>query len=761
MKNFKIDLLLAFLLIPFLGIAQTSSTPKLTWKSYSGDPKIEYKVRQLLQKMTLEDKIGQMTQYASPGALTTGSTVDPNMESHISKGEVGSILNAVTIPVIRRLQKEAVEKSPLHIPILFGLDVVHGYYTIFPIPLAQAASWDLGLIEKAERIAAIESAASGINWTYAPMVDIARDPRWGRVVEGAGEDPYLGSLIAQARVRGFQGKKIGDLTSILSCVKHFGGYGAAEGGREYNTTDMSNQSLFNVYLKPYKAAVDANVSTLMSAFNDLNGVPCSGNHFLLTDILRNKWNFKGMVVSDYTSIPEMVEHRNVKDEEEAAVVALNAGVDMDMQGSCYLHWLKKAYEEKKITMDRIDVATCRILELKFLLGLFDDPYKFLDEKRQKKSVNQPEYLQTAREIARQSIVLLKNDEKKLFPLSRDKAYTLALIGPYAATASDVNGGWAGVGEKFLSVSPYDGIMKKLAGTPVKVIRALGCSTDGTDTKGFAEALQAAQQADVVLCMMGEGVGMTGEGQSRTSIRITGMQRELIKQLAELKKPMGLVLFNGRPLDLSYEDSCMDAILESWFLGRMTGDAVADVLFGDYNPSGKITMSFPRNIGQIPVYYNHKNTGRPARDENPFGAYRSNYQDHVPNSPLYAFGHGLSYTHFTISGMSLDKTDMSANDSVTVKCNLKNDGEYDGADVVQLYIRDCVSSPTRPVKELKGFRKVFLKKGESQQLTFTLAAKDLSIYDDNYNPIAPSGEFKVWVANSSDDDTNMKSFQVNP
>lgn len=741
-------------------VAGASEHRPVVWKSYSGDPVIEQKVKTLLSKMTLEDKIGQMTQYASPGQLTTGSRVDPDMETHIKKGEVGSILNAFSIPVLRRLQKEAVEKSPLKIPILFGLDVVHGYKTIFPTPLAQASSWDLDLIEQAERVAAIETAAAGVNWTYAPMVDIARDPRWGRVVEGAGEDPFLGGEIAKARVKGFQGEKIGDLNSILACVKHYAGYGAAEAGRDYNTTDIPYQTLFNIYLPPYKAAVDAGVATVMSAFNDLNGVPCTGNRFLLTDILRDKWGFNGMVVTDYTAIPEMVCHRNVKDEKEAAIAALNAGVDMDMQGSCYLNWLKEAYNEGKVTMDQIDAATCRILELKFLLGLFDDPYRFMDEKREKENTCRPEFIETALKLSEESIVLLKNDSTKLFPLDKTGDYTLALIGPYAADYSDVNGGWAGVGDKNMSKSPYKGIVDKLKGSNVKVVRALGCGVDDNDTSGFDEAVDVASKADVVLFMMGEGSNMTGEATSRTSIGLTGKQLELMQRVAGLKKPMGLIAFNGRPIDLSYADSTVNAIMETWFLGRMTGDAIANVLFGDVNPSGKLTITFPRNLGQVPIYYNHKNTGRPINPENPFEHYRSNYQDGVPNSPLYCFGHGLNYTDYVISNVKMDKAHLVTGDSITVSCDVTNNGGMAGDDIVQVYIRDCVSTPTRPVKELKAFERVSLGKGETRHLTFTLNCDDIAILGDDYELITPQGDFKIWVAHSSDDESNELNLKVN-
>jgi beta-glucosidase len=754
----KIISAITLLMIPFSsGLSQNNK--ELDWTSYSGNPVVEQKVKKLLSRMTLHDKIGQMTLYASPGQLTTGSRVDPDMEAHIVKGEVGSILNAFSLPVLRRLQKEAVEKSPLHIPILFGLDVVHGYHTVFPVPLAQSCSWDLPLIEQSEHIAASESAASGINWTYAPMVDIARDPRWGRVVEGAGEDPYLGSRIAEARVKGFQGAGIGSKDAIIACVKHFAAYGAAEAGRDYNTTDLSNQSLFNVYLRPYQAAVKAGVASIMSAFNDLNGVPCTGNEWLLKDILRSKWGFKGMVVTDYTAIPEMVEHRNVANEKDAAETALRAGIDMDMQGTCYLRFLEQSVKEGRITEDQINVATARILELKYLLGLFDNPYKYMDAKNQKEVLENPESMETALQLSRESIVLLKNDSTQLFPLSKKGSYTIALIGPYTEPLCTI-GRWAGINVNAPFVSTSDGIAKKLQGTDIKIISAKGCNIEDNDTLGFDKAIATARKADVVLLLMGESDMMTGEATSRTSIRIPGMQEALISKIASLKKPTGLVLFNGRPLDLTVPSSQVNAILDTWFLGNCSGSALADVIFGDYNPSGKTTLSFPRNVGQIPVYYNHKNTGRPARADNPFENFRSNYHDGVLNSPLYCFGHGLSYTTFRISNVSIDRTSIANTDSVKVTCSVQNTGHREGSTIIQLYIRDCVSSPTRPVKELAGFQRIHLDKGESRPLTFTLRAKDLGIYDDHYQPIAPKGEFKVWIAQNSEDETNGTTFYIN-
>lgn len=742
----------------FAFAAHAQQTWKGQWKSYSGDKIIENRVFGLMDKMSLHDKLGQLTQFASPGELTTGSRVDPDMEEHIVRGEVGSVLNAFSLPVLRRLQKEAVEKSPLHIPILFGLDVVHGHTTVFPVPLAQSCSWNLPLIEQAEHIAAVETAASGVNWTFAPMVDVSRDPRWGRVVEGAGEDAYLGSRVAEARVRGFQGTKGFGRESIIACVKHFGGYGAAEGGRDYNTTDFSRQSLYNYYLRPYEAAARAGAASFMSAFNDLNGVPCTANRWLLTDVLRQRWGFRGMVVTDYTAIPELVNHGVVANGQEAGEVALRAGVDMDMQGTVFLRFMEQSVREGKVSEDAVNIACARVLELKFLLGLFDDPYRYMDEKYQKETLRKPEFIAAARELARQSIVLLKNDDA-LLPLDKQKAQTIALIGPYADPATNVIGRWAGINMGVKYVSALEGVTRALKGNDAKVITAKGCDITGRDTTGFAHAADMARQADVVLLLVGEGDMMNGEAQSRTGIQLPGMQQELVSRIAAMGKPTVMVLYNGRPMDITQPASEVNAVVDNWILGSTAGDALADVLFGDYNPSGHLTMSFPRNVGQIPVYYNHKNTGRPIDPAKPFERYRSNYQDSVPNTPLYPFGYGMSYTSFNISNVSVDKAAVANTDSVVVTCTVTNTGSREGATVAQLYIRDLVSCPTRPVAELAGFERVTLKAGEHRQLSFTLHIRDLGIYDDQYQWQLPVGDMLVWVGQNAEDTANTIKLNI--
>lgn len=729
------------------------------WKSYSKDPVIERRVDSVLKLMTLDEKIGQLTQFASPGQLTTGAKVDPDMASYIAKGQVGSILNAFSVPIIKRLQQEAVEKSRLHIPILFGLDVVHGYKTTFPTPLAESCSWDLDLMEKTAHIAGAEAAAGGINWTFAPMVDIARDPRWGRVMEGAGEDPYYGGLVAQARVRGFQGN-LKNNDQILACVKHFGAYGAAEAGRDYNTVDMSLNTLYNVYLKPYQAAVKGGAATFMTAFDDLNGVPCTANRWLLTDVLRNQWGFDGMLVTDYTAVNELVNHGIAEDEKHAAILSLNAGVDMDMQSSAFLRYLKQAVQEGKVKQQDIDIATCRVLEMKFILELFDNPYHYLDAAKEKSTMEEDNagYINTAKQIAQESIVLLQN-KNNILPLSATKKQTIALIGPFVNSSDSINGSWGGVGESKKSPTVQKGIQSLLGNnSPVTILNAKGCGIQTMDTDGFAEAIEIAKKADVIVLTMGEADGMTGEAASYSEITIPGVQRELIKQIAALKKPTVLVLMNGRPLDLSAETNQADAILETWFLGRMGGAAIADVLFGKYNPGGKLTVSFPRNIGQVPVYYNHFNTGRPIDPKEPFEYYKSNYRD-IPNTPLFAFGHGLSYTTYKISNMQLSSPTMSINGKMTVTATVANTGNYDGYTVIQLYIRDLVGSITRPVKELKAFKRIYLKKGETQQISFELTEKDLAFYNQQLQFKAEPGNFKVWVAQSSDDDSNEGQFRL--
>lgn len=727
------------------------------WKSYSGDKTIEQRVDSVLKLMTLEEKIGQMAQFSCNWDVT-GPIMADDFEPYLRKGLVGSIFNAYTVDGVRKLQEMALAESRLKIPVLFGYDVIHGFRTIFPMPLAEASSWDLELMRKSAAIAAEEASAEGIHWTFAPMVDIARDARWGRVMEGAGEDPYLGSLITKARVEGFQGGKdwqsLQDLHTVLACCKHFAAYGAAESGRDYNNAELSLNTLMNYYMPPYKAAHEAGVATYMASFNEIGGVPSTASKFLFTDLLRNDWGFKGFVVTDYTGINELVPHGVAADEKEAGELAANAGIDMDMTGAVFSKYLKQSVEEGKVSEETINNAVRRILEMKFILGLFDDPYRYLDKEREKNTIMKPEFLQAARETAARSIVLLKNDNR-FFPITKDKSLTVALIGPMVKDKVNQNGEWAGKGNREQSVSLYEGLTEKYAGTNVKFVYAQGCDLTTDNRDGFAEALATARRADVVLAVMGEDFNWSGEAASRSDIRLPGAQQELLKELKKTGKPVGVVLMNGRPLDLSWEDANLDAIMEAWYLGTMSGHGLADVIAGDYNPSGRLTMSFPRNVGQLPIYYNHKNTGRPLPADNPKMDYKSSYLD-VANTPLYPFGYGLSYTTFQISNMQMDKSSMGKGDKVTVTAEVKNTGTVDGETVVQLYIRDLVASVTRPVKELKGFTKVALKAGESKKVSFTVTEAELSFYDIDLKYTAEPGNFELWVAADAADETNQAS-----
>lgn len=727
------------------------------WKSFSGDKTIEQRVDSVLQLMTLEEKIGQMAQFSCNWDVT-GPIMSDDFEPYLRKGMVGSIFNAYTVDGVRKLQEMALAESRLKIPVLFGYDVIHGFRTIFPMSLAEASSWDLELMRKSAAIAAEEASAEGIHWTFAPMVDIARDARWGRVMEGAGEDPYLGSLIAKARVEGFQGGKdwhsLNDLNTVLACCKHFAAYGAAEAGRDYNSAELSMNTLLNYYMPPYRAAQEAGVATYMASFNEIGGVPSTASKYLFTDLLRNQWGFNGFVVTDYTGINELVPHGVVNDEKEAGELAVNAGIDMDMTGAVFIKYLKQSVEEGKVSEETIDNAVRRILEMKFILGLFDDPYRYLDKEREKSTIMKPEFLQAARETAARSIVLLKN-ENSFFPITKDKSLTVALIGPMVKDKINQNGEWAGKGNREQSISLFEGLTEKYAGTNVKFVYAGGCDLTTDNRQGFAEAIATARRADVVLAVMGEDFNWSGEAASRSDIKLPGVQQELLKELRKTGKPLGLVLMNGRPLDLSWEDANVDAIMEAWYLGTMAGHGLADVIAGDYNPSARLTMSFPRNVGQLPIYYNHKNTGRPLPADNPKMDYKSSYID-VANTPLYPFGYGLSYTTFQISNMKMDKSSMGKGDKVTVTAEVKNAGTADGETVVQLYIRDLVGSVTRPVKELKGFNKIALKAGESKQVSFTITEAELSFYDINLKYTAEPGNFVVWVAANAADEANQAS-----
>ncbi|WP_345951701.1 MULTISPECIES: glycoside hydrolase family 3 N-terminal domain-containing protein [unclassified Mucilaginibacter] len=704
---------------------------------------IDQKVEELLAKMTLDEKIGQLNQYTGDRLATGPVTANTTKYQDIKDGKVGSMLNVRGAKDTRMVQEIAMQ-SRLKIPLLFGLDIIHGYRVTFPVPLAEAASWDLKAIETSARVAATEAAASGQHWTFAPMVDISRDPRWGRVMEGAGEDTYLGSLIAKARVKGFQGNGLGNLDAIMACVKHFAAYGAAIGGRDYNTVDMSERMLWETYLPPFKAALDAGAATFMNSFNDLNGIPATGNAYLQRDILKGKWNFQGFVVSDWGSIREMVQHGFAKDNVEASELAIKAGSDMDMEGHAYIASLAKLVQDKKVDNALIDDAVKRILRKKFELGLFDDPYRFSNEQRETQTLNSAANRAMARDVARKSIVLLKND-KQLLPLSK-KIKTIAVIGPLAKSNKDMMGFWSVKWDDDHLVSLYEGLQNKV-GKNTKLLYAEGCDLKDTAKCNFAEAAAIARKADVVIMAVGEAFDMSGEAKSKANIHLPGAQEELIKAVQRTGKPVVVLTMSGRPLIFNWTADRANSILHTWWLGSEAGNAMADVLFGDYNPAGKLPMSFPRSEGQIPVYYNYKSTGRPSPTD-VAATYRSGYLD-MQNSPRFAFGYGLSYTTFNLSDLKLDKNKFSSADSVTVTCKLSNTGKYDGEEVVQLYLQDMFASVTRPVKELKGFEKVFLKAGESKTLKFVINREKLSFYDQKMNWTTEPGDFKLMLGNSSD------------
>ena len=727
------------------------------WKSFSGDKEIERKVDSVLKLMTLEEKIGQMTQYSADWDIT-GPVMKSDWETYLKKGWVGSIFNAVTVEGVRKLQEMALSQSRLKIPVLFAYDVVHGFRTIFPMPLAESCSWDLNLMKQTASIAATEAASEGICWTFAPMVDVSRDARWGRVMEGAGEDPWYGSQVAVARVKGFQGESWKDLkkiNTVLACAKHFAAYGASEAGRDYNMVDVSKRSLYEIYFPPFYAAEQAGVATFMTAFNEIDGVPATANKFLYTDVLRKEWGFKGFVVTDYTAMNELVPHGIAANEEEAAEKAVNAGIDMDMNGSVFIQNLPQLVKDRKVKESAIDQAVRPILEMKFLLGLFDDPYRYLDSVREKNTIMKPEFLQVARDAGRKSIVLLKN-ENKVFPIDPRKAKTVALIGPMVKDKINQNGEWAGRGNRDQSTSLYEGLMDVYKDTNVKFLYAPGCDLTTDDQSKFGEAMNVASQADIILAVMGEDFNWSGEAASRTNIQLPGAQQDLLKELVKLSKPVGLVLINGRPLDLSWEDQHVDAIMEAWYLGTMAGYSMADVISGEYNPSAHLTMSFPRSVGQIPVYYNYKNTGRPIDPVHPKVDYRSFYLD-SPNTPLYPFGYGLSYTTFDIRNMRMNTNILKPEGQIEVTADVENTGDRDGETVVQLYIRDIAGSVTRPVKELRGYEKVFVRKGETKTVHFTITRETIAMYNLDMQYLAEPGEFKVWVAANAEDNRNEGNF----
>jgi beta-glucosidase len=736
-------------------------------KAPETDKKMDAFVSNLMGKMTLEEKIGQLNLVVG-GNISTGSAVSENVQQKIKAGEVGSILN-IPFETTKTAQELAVNESRLKIPILFARDVIHGYSTIFPIPLGLSCTWDMGLIEKSARIAAIEASANGVNMTYAPMVDIARDPRWGRIAEGAGEDPWLGSQVAKALVRGYQGDDLTLENTIMACVKHFGLYGAAEGGRDYNTVDMSRLRMYQEYLPPYKAAIDAGAGCVMSSFNVVDGIPATGNRWLLTELLRNEWGFNGFVVTDYTSINEMSNH-GLGDLQTVSALALKAGVDMDMVGEAFRGTLKKSLDEGKVTQQEIDQACRRVLEAKYKLGLFDDPFRYLNKERLTRDVLTDEHLKTAREVAARSFVLLKNQNQTL-PLK--KSGTIAVIGPLADSKRDMLGTWSLTDKIDKVVTILEGI-KKAGAEKINVLYAQGAHiTDDpylfdhikpfvppqqenkekiiSSEELLREALKTSERADVIVAVLGESEIMSGEAASRSNIDIPESQKNLLKVLVKTGKPVVLVLVNGRPLTLTWEDENVPAILETWAGGTEAGNAIADVLFGDYNPAGKLTATFPRNVGQIPLYYSYKNTGRPY---NPASKWNSKYLD-IPNDPLYPFGYGLSYTTFEYSEISLSKTELTGNETLTATVSVTNTGKYAGEEVVQLYIQDPVASISRSVKELKNFEKIMLQTGEKKEVQFTITTEDLKFYNSELKYIWEPGEFVIYIGSNSRDVKSVK------
>ncbi len=704
------------------------------------EKQLQKKTDSVLRLMTLEEKIGQLNQFSGDGELTGPVTLRPDLLQSIRDGKVGSMLNINGAEYTRKIQQIAVEESRLKIPLIFGYDVIHGYKTIFPVPLGETASWDLETVERAARIAATEATAAGQHWTFSPMVDISRDPRWGRIMEGSGEDPYLGSRMAEARVKGFQGKDLSDPSTVIACAKHYAAYGNAQAGRDYYTTDLSENTLREIYLPPFKAALDAGVETFMSAFNDLNGIPATGNKYLIQDILKTEWAFKGMVVSDWGSISEMINHGIVADKYEAGALAFNAGVDMDMEGLVYLPEMEKLLEAGKVTEEQIDESVRRILRLKFKLGLFDDPYRYSDVNREKELLLNPLFLQFAREAARKSFVLLKN-EGQILPIP-NSVRTVALIGPAADAAQDMIGNWSGRGEAKDVVTLKQELERQLG--PDRLLYVKGSNYNDEDRSGFAAAIAVSRKADYVIAAFGEEGMMTGESMSRSDISLPGVQEELILELAKLGKPLVLVLFNGRPLTIPVLNQVVPAIMEAWIPGTMAGPALCDVLFGKYNPSGKLPVTFPYCVGQIPIFYNHKNSGRPGSRELKF---TSRYLD-VQNDPLYSFGYGLNYTKYTYSNLTLSDTAMTAQDTLRIRVEVANSGQMAGTETVQLYIRDLVGSVTRPVIELKGFRQISLKPGEKKVVEFWITANDLSFYNNNMKWTAEPGDFRVFVGTSS-------------
>lgn len=749
--NYKTKMITGFLSL-FLATMNAQQKPHL-----DRTKPIEQRINLLMKTMTLEEKIGQMNQYNGFWDVTGPAPKSGNAElkyEHLRKGWVGSMLTVRGVKEVRAVQKIAVEQTRLGIPLIIGFDVIHGYKTLSPIPLAEAASWDLEAIQKSAAVAADEASASGINWTFGPNVDISRDARWGRVMEGAGEDPYLGSKVAFARIKGFQGDNFSGNNKIAACAKHFAAYGFSESGRDYNTVDISNQTLYNVVLPPFKAAVDAGVRTMMNSFNILNGVPATGNAFLQRDILKGKWKFDGFVVSDWASIREMVTHGFAQDGPDAAMKAVIAGSDMDMESHLYVSELVKLVREGKIKEDLVDDACRRILRVKFELGLFDNPYKYCDEQREKAVIGSNENHEAVRDMAKKSIVLLKN-ESNLLPLPK-KGKKIALIGALASDKTSALGSWRIASDDNTAVSVLEGMQKYKdnqlvyeKGTDLTIGKTTFVDElvfNTTDTSGFEAAKNAAKNADVVVMVLGEHGFQSGEGRSRTNLDLPGNQQQLLEEIYKVNKNIVLVLNNGRPLAITWAAEHIPTIVEAWQLGTENGNAVAQVLYGDYNPSGKLPMSFPRNVGQVPIYYNNYSTGRPVNtDKNVFW---SHYSD-VEKTPLYPFGFGLSYTQFQYKNLKIEKASYQIGEPVKVSVEIANTGNYDGKEVAQLYIQDVAASLARPVKELKGFELVALKKGETKTVVFTLTENELGFYNNEGTYLVEPGLFKVMVGGSSD------------
>ena len=749
-------------------ISASAATAMATPQADKG--KMDKFIDNLMGKMTLQEKIGQLNLPVS-GEIVTGQAKSSDVAGKIRKGQVGGLFNVKGVDNIREVQKIAVEQSRLKIPLLFGMDVIHGYETVFPIPLALSCSWDMEAIEESARIAAKESSADGICWTFSPMVDICRDPRWGRMSEGGGEDPYLGSEISVAMVKGYQGDDLTDKNTIMACVKHFALYGAPEAGRDYNTVDMSHLSMFNNYFPPYKAAIDAGVGSVMTSFNVVDGIPATGNKWLMTDVLRDRWGFDGFVVTDYTAISEMIAH-GMGDLQQVSAMSLSAGTDMDMVADGFLTTLEKSLKEGKVTMAEIDKACRRILEAKYKLGLFDDPYKYCDASRVKKDIFTAENRAVARKIATETFVLLKN-ENNLLPLQRKGK--IALVGPLANTKANMPGTWsvAAASDKYNSL--YESMKQSLAGK-AEVLYAKGSNLmydaqreaeatmfgrEMRDPRSaqelLDEALSVASQADVIVAAVGESSEMSGESSSRTNLEMPDAQRDLLTALKKTGKPIVLVYFAGRSTVMTWEQENFPAILNVWFGGSEAADAICDVVFGDVSPSGKLTTTFPKNVGQIPLYYNHLNTGRPLEAGKWFSKFRSNYLD-IDNDPLYPFGYGLSYTTFRYGDLQLSNNSMNEKGKITASVTVTNTGNYDADEIVQMYIRDMVGSVARPVKELKGFERIHLKKGESRTVSFDITAEQLKFYNSALNWVCEPGEFEVMVGGNSRD-VQTKKFSL--